>query len=465
MFIWRFIAWSRKGGTVRLGPCVGSRGMNRTAPEGPGTDEAPGSGISELRRPRAVLVFRQTARDRRSHRMVGAVVVGSREHDHLAKAGRHDRPVRPAFAELDHTLDVGTGETEALLLLEGRLVPVGAVRRLDPAIPGIDNAGLLRGPHALGDELKGRSECIAPREGLAVHVEVAVHVVIRIPEFLAFVVLAEGHQVAALLEPEPRPEIAILIRVAEVAPLVLEPAGALETNRAACHFEFALRGHVRRWVIEGQAVHRFRVLALLRIDPDAFQTPIGHRRIAWCLGLRCHREAERLVPFARLRRVAGEGPRLGGMFVGGGESALAVVDLVAEVEVLRVRARAFGGHRPGDVEQRSMEFAGVEVVEGEQHIVQRPTLFGDPTLAERHPEHRDTLACVEIPTKNRDVMPLVEVVALIEIAAMPGMVAGQRIDRLPAGRFDARTLEGRLSILGARRTGRGGERTSKGPGP
>src|SRR6056297_3667288 len=274
MLTWRFIRWSRKGGSVRLGPCVGSRGMNRTAPEGPGTGEAPGSGISEFGRPGAVLVFGQAARDRRAHRMVGAVVIFPREHDHLAKAGRHDRPVRPAFAELDHAFDIGAGETEALLLLEGRLVPVGAVRRLDPAIPGVDDAGLLRGPHALGDELEGRAEGIAPLIGLTVHVEVAVHVIMRIPEVLACVVLAESHQVAALLEPEPGPEIAILVRVAEVAPLVLEPAGALETDRAAGHFKFTRRGHVGRCIIESQAVHRFRVLALLRIDPDAFQTPI-----------------------------------------------------------------------------------------------------------------------------------------------------------------------------------------------
>src|SRR6056297_2080737 len=273
MLTWRFIRWSRKGGSVRLGPCVGSRGMNRTAPEGPGTGQAPGSGISEFGRPGTVLVFGQAARDRRAPRMVGAVVMFPREHDHLAKAGRPDRPVRPAFAGLDHALDIGAGETEALLLLEGRLVPVGAVRRLDPAIPGVDDAGLLRGPHALGDELEGRAEGVAPLGGLAVHVEVAVHVVVRIPEVLARVVLAEGHQVSALLEPEPRPEIAILIRVAEVAPLVLEPAGAFEADRATGHFEFTRGRHVRRRIIEGQPVHRLRVLALLGIDPDALQPP------------------------------------------------------------------------------------------------------------------------------------------------------------------------------------------------
>src|SRR6056297_2258197 len=140
MLTWRFIRWSRKGGSVRLGPCVGSRGMNRTAPEGPGTGQAPGSGISDLGFPGAVLVFGQATRDRRAHRMVGAVVIFPREHDHLAKAGRNDRSIRPAFAQLDHTLDIGAGETEALLCLEGRLVPVGALRRLNPAIPRVDNA-------------------------------------------------------------------------------------------------------------------------------------------------------------------------------------------------------------------------------------------------------------------------------------------------------------------------------------
>src|SRR6056297_4214205 len=256
-----------------MGPYVGSRGMNRTAPEVPGTDQAPGSGISEFGLPGSVLVFGQAARDRRAHRMVAAVVIFAREHDHLAKAGRHDRPVRPAFAQLDHTLDIGAGETEALLRLKGRLVPVGALRRLDPAIPGVSRAGLLRGPHALGDEFESRAEGVAPLMGLAVHVEVAVHVVIGVPEVLAFVILAEGQQVATLLEPEPGPEIAILVGVAEVAPLVLEPAGTLETDRAAGHFEFTRRGHVRRCIIQGQAVHRFRVLAILWIDPDAFQPP------------------------------------------------------------------------------------------------------------------------------------------------------------------------------------------------
>src|SRR6056297_1328398 len=140
MLTWRFIRWSRKGGAVRLGPCVGSRGMNRTAPEGPGTGQAPGSGISEFGRPGAVLVFGQAARDRRAHRMVGAVVIFPREHDHLAKAGRHDRPVRPAFAQLDHTLDIGARKPNALLVRIGRLVPEGAVRRLDPAVPGISRA-------------------------------------------------------------------------------------------------------------------------------------------------------------------------------------------------------------------------------------------------------------------------------------------------------------------------------------
>ena len=152
------------------------------------------------------------------------------------------------------------------------------------------------------------------------------------------------------------------------------------------------------------------------------------------------------------------------MGIGSGEPVLAVVDLVAEVEVLGVRRRSFSGQRPGNVEQRGVELAGVHVLESEQHVVQRATLSRHPALAERNPEHRDALAGVDVTTDNRYVMPLVEVIALIELPAMPGMVARKGIERLSGRRLHAGGLKRHRPVGGAGGGGARDQRAGKGAG-
>ena len=52
-----------------------------------------------------------------------------------------------------------------------------------------------------------------------------------------------------------------------------------------------------------------------------------------------------------------------------GETVLAVINGIAEEEVFRVRGRAFGLERAGDVGHGGVEFACVQVVKGEQYVV------------------------------------------------------------------------------------------------
>ena len=94
---------------------------------------------------------------------------------------------------------------------------------------------------------------------------------------------------------------------------MFEPAVAFEADGPVLEGHRTLRRHLRSGVIVGQAEHGFGILSILRIDPDAFQPPIGHRHHSPVACSVCGQvQAEGLIPFVVLRVVARHRPGFGG---------------------------------------------------------------------------------------------------------------------------------------------------------
>gem|GEM_PF-2989705 len=276
--------------------------------------------------------------------------------------------------------------------------------------------------------------------GLAVDELVAAHFLIGLREARTLVILPPREHVTVVVA-SVAVEVAPLIRVPQVAPLLLVPARALKANGLAADLERPCRCHARSDVIPGQPVHRFRMLAVLGIDADALETPVRGWHVARPL------QRGREVDFARLALalrdlvVGGEVKGLVRVGVLVRESRLRTLHPVLEAKVLRVRRSAFTVELAGEEDERGVEVTLVDVVVRDQCELRRPVLFRLPALGQLRPEHGDVVASVEVLAEDGDVGPLAEIVGLVELAAVVSVVARERVRCLPGHAFDAEAFK------------------------